>query len=201
MGRIRSSILSRRRLRVSTPRFTPVAGSPEFPVLAEQRTYSIAASVETQDVVVSGGIQFVDTLPGLGAGEREQPRPVHPRRGPRHGVVSGLGLLRDRGRSSTPSRCTRTCRRPRCGATCSSRRAASGRPGPARRRTPINLPMERSDRGRPSPLPRARRSPRGRTGPCGSSSATCCRPARAEPLPPGRHDGDGFRHGADDGHG
>ena len=63
MGRIRSSILPRRRLQWHAALY-PGRGFPEFPVLAEQRTYSIAASVETQ--VSSGGIQFVDTLPGLG---------------------------------------------------------------------------------------------------------------------------------------
>ena len=45
--------------------------------------------------------KFVDTLPGLGAGEREQPRAVHPGGEARHDHVSGLRLLRDRAARST----------------------------------------------------------------------------------------------------
>lgn len=48
---------------------TITLGSPDYPVLAQARTYSFAASVvDMTSASVSGGMRkFVDTLPGLGA--------------------------------------------------------------------------------------------------------------------------------------
>ncbi len=157
-------------------------------------TVAVKGSVTAINVTAPGagyltpGLKkFVDTLPGLTAGSCEQPRQLHPDRGPRHDHLSRLRLLRDRPRAVPPSvllepatdvdawlRAALDERRSR--SNPSSPRAADQRqPRPGHRRRTAD--RRRSASASTTRTTSDRPSLRPRIGPSASRSATCCRPA------------------------
>ena len=123
--------------------------------------------------------------PGAGGCRRQQPGAVHPRGGAGHHQLPGDGLLRDRD-GAVPGA---DAQRPAADAPARLRAARDGderrrqqppRAGErraGRRREPHPARRPPGARRRGAALSRATRSPRRRTGPCGSCSATFCRPA------------------------
>ena len=105
---------------VVTPSHSPARPRPSTP-LAVHKRYRRGRRGRLRRCPASASSST--RSPGLTAGG-EQPRPVHPGAPPADHHLSRLRLLRDRSSCSTRSRCTPTCRRPRCAATCSSRPAS-----------------------------------------------------------------------------
>ena len=173
------------RRRRPTRRARPSSRAPRIPVLlAEQRTYSIAATVETQ--TSSGGIRkFVDTLPGLGPEGANNLGQYIPVAVPDTTTYPGSDYYeiavvqyREQMHSDLPPTLLR-------GYVQLSTSVVPGAQVPLVNTdgTPILLPDGDARRwGWTAPTTSGRRSSPRRTGPCGSCSATCCPPARAANL-------------------
>ena len=173
----------------------PVQGGPnitlggtDFPILNQVRTYSFGAIIDVAGTTptITGGIKkFVDGLPGLGLAA--QTTSASTSRSPARTRPPTPARTTTRSRwCSTGRRCTRTCRRRCCAATCSSQGKR-----PARRAAvelfnapldPLGTPVSTGYCGRDHPHYLGPTIVATKDGPCASCSATCCRRAQGGNL-------------------